>query len=68
LYLVVGDTVRCDFRSRPRPIIEGFLARSREYHHPDIELWRRRSEELLANPSSFDYGLWCGGGYVGHVH
>jgi hypothetical protein len=62
LYLVVGDAVRSGFRSRPRPIIEGFLSHAKEYDHPDIRAWRRRSQELLANPMDFDYDLWCGGG------
>src|SRR5262245_15036487 len=31
LYLVVGDAVRNDFRTRPQPIIEGFLDRGDEY-------------------------------------
>ena len=62
LYLVVGDAVRSDLRTRPRPVIEGFLDRAGQYDHPDIRLWERRSRELLANPARFDYECWCGGG------
>jgi len=42
LYLMVGDAVRCGFRSRPRPIIEGLIDRGSEYRHPDIKLWQAR--------------------------
>jgi hypothetical protein len=61
LYLIVGDAVRTGFRSRPRPIIEGLIARAREYGHPDVREWGRRSLELLATSTDFDYDLWCGG-------
>lgn len=61
LYLVVGDAVRGGFCSRPRAVIEGLLAHAQEYDHADIRTWRARSFELLADPSRFDYDLWCAG-------
>ena len=63
LYLIVGDAVRSDFRTTARPIVEGFIARGDGYNHADIRRCQVRSRELLANPDSFDYDLWCGGGY-----
>lgn len=62
LYLMVGDAVRTKFRSRPRPIVEGLIARGDAYSHPDIRLWQKRSSELLEVPERFDYEQWCGGG------
>lgn len=61
LYLIVGDAVRSQFRSRPRPVVEGFIDRGDEYDHPSIKLWQKRSRELLRHPDSFDYTLWCAG-------
>lgn len=64
LYFMVGDAVRNDFASTPRPIVEGFVARAGNSKHPDIVRWHDRSAALLADPKSFDYDLWCGGGYA----
>jgi hypothetical protein len=64
LYLMVGDAVRTGFRSRPRPIIEGLIARGDGYAHPDIKLWQERSRQLLKHPELFDYGNWCAAGYA----
>jgi hypothetical protein len=64
LYLGVGDSVRSGFRSRPRPIVEGFIARGDCYDHPDIRRWQERSRELLKAPDLFDDERWCGGGYA----
>jgi hypothetical protein len=62
MYLVVGDAVRSKFRSRPLPIVEGFIERGDEYRHPSIQLWQRRSRALLRDPSTFEYDAWCAGG------
>lgn len=62
LYLIVGNAVRSEFRSLPRPVVEGFIARAGNYRHPDIELWQRRSRGLLKHPELFDYPNWCSGG------
>ena len=66
LYLVVGDAVRSDFRSRPRPVIDGLIDRGDSYEHPSIRLWQQRSRELLRDPSSFDYKAWCAGSHDRH--
>ena len=62
LYLVIGDAVRTNFRTRSRPIIEGFLSRGDDYKHPVIRTWQERSRALLRDPSSFNYDEWCAGG------
>ncbi len=62
LYLMVGDAVRTGYRGTPRPVVEGFVERGTQYAHPDIQLWQERSRNLMANPDSFDYDLWCAGG------
>jgi len=62
LYLVVGDAVRSNFCSRPKPVIDGFINRGDEYPHPSIKLWQGRSRALLRDPSTFEYGSWCAGG------
>lgn len=64
LYYIVGQAVRTNFSSEPKPIIEGFIARGGEYDDPGVRRWQERSRRLLKDPSSFDYGLWCGGGLV----
>jgi hypothetical protein len=65
LYLVVGDAVRSNFRSRAQPIVEGFIDRGDRYPHPSIKLWQSRSRALLRDPSSFEYEAWCSGGLAG---
>lgn len=65
LYLIVGDAVRSDFRTRPRPIVEALIDRGDDYKHPEIRRWQQRSRELLLDPTLFDYMLWCGGGHAG---
>ena len=62
LYLIVGDAVRTEYRSLPRPILEGFIGRGNEYPHPTIQKWQHRTRELMKNPDSFSYDLWCAGG------
>ena len=62
LYLIIGDAVRSDFSSRPRPIVDGLIDRGDEYQHPGIKLWQVRARALLRDPSSFDYEAWCCGG------
>lgn len=63
LYLVVGSAVREKFKSHPLPVIEGFIERSKQYDHPDIQQWRKESFELLKDPSRFSYEYWCSGGH-----
>ena len=60
LYLMVGDAVRSDFASQPRPIVDGMIANGDNFVHPDIQKWQQRSRRLLANPSTFNYDDWCG--------
>jgi hypothetical protein len=64
LYLMVGDAVRADFRTRPKPIIEGLIDLGDEYRHPDIQRWQERSLNLLKHPDLFEYHDWCGGGFA----
>ena len=62
LYFMVGDAIRSEYRSRPRPIIEGLIDRGNDYRHRDIKRWQERSRQLLKQSDLFDYGDWCGGG------
>jgi hypothetical protein len=64
LYFIVGNAVRSDFSSKPRPIVEGLVARADECSHPSVRLWQRRSYELLRDPSRFEYDAWCSGGFA----
>lgn len=61
LYFIVGDAVRSDYTTNEQLIISGFVDRGRSYNHPDIVKWVIRSAELMAKPSMFQYGNWCGG-------
>ena len=64
LYLTVGEAVRTEFDSLSRADMDRLLELGDRYPHPDIARWHARSRALLANPASFDYELWCLGGYV----
>ncbi|MBW3542472.1 MAG: hypothetical protein KY476_19590 [Planctomycetes bacterium] len=64
LYLIVGDAVRSNYRSIPRPIIEGFIARADDYRHLAIQVWQLRSRDLMKHPDRFEYNAWCAGGLL----
>jgi hypothetical protein len=58
LYLNVGDAVRTGFKSTPREIVEGVLARADACPEPLIQLWLERSRELIAHPKQFKAAWW----------
>lgn len=63
LYLMVGDAVRTQYRARSREDVErllGLAEKNSKAH--SLRLWVKRSRELMANPKTFDYKDWCGGG------
>jgi hypothetical protein len=64
LYIVVGDAVRTKWSTRSEPYLRAFI--NSGLAHPDhqIQSWAARSFDLIANPSSFDYYLWCSGGFA----
>jgi hypothetical protein len=63
LYLAVGDAVRTNFATAPLERVEAALEQAaNSAHDPAIERWIADSRNLLANPETFDYDAWCGGG------
>lgn len=64
LYRVVGDAIRHEYKSVPKPILLGFIERGSSYTAPGIREWQTRSMALISDPSQFDYYLWCAGGYA----
>jgi hypothetical protein len=62
LYLLVGDAVRTDNGNQAREVLE--LASASAAADEALARWADRSRKLLANPDTFDYGLWCDGGYA----
>jgi hypothetical protein len=62
LYFMVGSAVRSEFRSVPRPVVQGFIDRTADTGNQQLQLWRERSIRLLKNPNEFKYAAWCGGG------
>ena len=62
LYLLVGDQVRCNYRSVSKEAVLEFIEQGRYTSNQDVQLWRERSIELIKNPDTFNYHDWCGGG------
>jgi hypothetical protein len=62
LYLMAGDCVRTSGGRRNIPDLEALLARLEGTRSPRLQIFRSRALTLLADPSTFDYSLWCDGG------
>jgi hypothetical protein len=62
LYLIVGDAVRSEFRTKKKEEIETLLDKAQQAAPKHwIYLWIQRSRELLIHPEKFNYDDWCGG-------
>lgn len=62
LYLIVGDAVRTNYRTRSRDDIERLLSVAEPFQSYWLHLWVGRSRDLLERPDSFRYDDWCAGG------
>lgn len=61
LYLIVGNSVRQNFRDRSKDDLREFIQRGTSNSPYCIHLWARRSLQLLQNPTQFVYADWCAG-------
>jgi hypothetical protein len=64
LYLMAGDCVRNEAGKINIPQLRALLDRLENTPTQSLRLFRKRALALLADPSSFNYSLWCDGGYV----
>lgn len=62
LYLIVGDAVRTEYRTRSREDVERLLAEA-ELRFPayPVHTWVQRSRALIAGEQPFSYEDWCAG-------
>lgn len=58
LYIRAGDDVRGGRSAELVPLMRSAERRD----HSWIRTWLRRTQELIARPSTFDHVAWCGGG------
>ncbi len=64
-YLLIGDYVRVKYPSTTKGEIEDFLQQIKTYkNNKSFQLLYQRAIKLIKEPSSFNYELWCGGGYT----
>lgn len=63
-YLIVGDAVMTDYRTRSKEEIEHFLEAVKTQPHERLTKLYKRSIDLINNPGLFDYDLWCSAGYA----
>jgi hypothetical protein len=63
-YLIVGDAVMSSYETRSKSDVEQYLMQVKAAHHPNLDALHERAIALMSDPSSFDYDLWCGGGYI----
>ena len=68
LYLFVGDAVRTGYKTSSRAEVEGLLGLAEGGACESLHEWVDRSRRLIADPESFDYDLWCAGGYAREGH
>jgi hypothetical protein len=64
LYLLTGDAVRTSYDVYPRRRLEYLLACADALSEPTLATWAARSRALMTDPETFDYDLWCGGGFA----
>jgi hypothetical protein len=64
LYLMAGDCVRTSGGTQDIPKLKELLQRLAQSDSPELQLFRSRALELLKDPSTFDYNLWCNAGYL----
>ena len=63
-YILIGDAVMTEYGFRTKEDVEGFLIEVNAIKNERMSLLYNRAIELMNNPPSFDYDLWCGEGYV----
>jgi len=61
-YLIVGDAVRTGYKTSSEDEIMVLLDMARGNGHADLLTFVKHSQQLMAEPSGFDYDLWCDGG------
>ncbi len=64
LYLFVGDAVSTRYETNSRTDVEELLGLADAVADEALREWIGRSRQLIVDPESFDYDLWCGGGYA----
>ena len=66
LYLLVGDAVRTDYRTKTKAEVETLLAKAeRAYPRNWIFRWVQRSRDPMRSPETFRYDDWCAGFLAG---
>jgi len=63
LYLAVGHKVK---RGHAAWQVESLIAKGDDVRHPDVRRWQERSRALQAEPETFEYFDWGGGGWSGY--
>ncbi len=63
-YIIVGDAVRTKYVSHTKAEVEEFIERVKATKNEQMTLLHGRAIALVNNPSSFNYDLWCSGGYA----
>ncbi|MBO1580694.1 hypothetical protein [Bacillus sp. XF8] len=64
LYLLVGDAIRTDGNTYDLQYLQNILQSAASSTNTDILKWVERSKTLLSKPETFNYDLWCDGGFV----
>ena len=67
LYLFIGDAVRTNYQVHSKKDVDRLLDYAEDIGDEVIQEWLARSRRLTADPESFEYDLWCWGGYASDV-
>ena len=63
LYLLVGDTVRTNGLAHDKTEVKKIVNVGRFKGDQRIRKWVNESDFLFENPKTFDYEIWCDGGW-----
>jgi hypothetical protein len=61
---MAGDCVRTAEGTQDIPRLEELLQRLAQSQSRELQLFRSRAMDLLKDPATFDYNLWCNAGYL----
>jgi hypothetical protein len=64
LYLLIGDAFRSNGQTWPLKKASSWIEKQSLGFPDDVDLFLKRSKELIHNQHAFDYYKWCDGGYA----
>ena len=65
LYVLIGDALRSKWKVFPEMLIKNLIKKGKQSTTQEVQMWAKRAEELIANPTLYNYDQWgLGSSYV----